>query len=178
MKKIITLIAVFGLILLSSCEGPQGPPGFDGQNGKDGLISEVFEVINISFNSTNNYAKLIPLTPAIHSSDMVLVYRLSGVTTQGADIWKSLPETYYFNDGTRDFDYNFDFTINDVNIFLEGNNLATVANAFKTNQVFRIVILPGYLTTAKKSTKKVDLSDYNAVIKAYNINDTNVKVLN
>jgi hypothetical protein len=42
--KINTILAVIGMILISSCEGPEGPPGFDGQDGfdsQDGLIAEV-----------------------------------------------------------------------------------------------------------------------------------------
>ena len=41
MKKIITLLAIIGITVFSSCEGPEGIPGQDGQ---DGLIAEVFEV--------------------------------------------------------------------------------------------------------------------------------------
>ena len=52
MKKISTLLAVIGMIVISSCTGPQGPPGYDGlngQNGTNGLISEVFELKNVNF---------------------------------------------------------------------------------------------------------------------------------
>lgn len=178
MKKIITLLAVIGMFGFQGCTGPEGPPG------EDGVLNEVYEVEKINF-IANSYSVLIPLSPAIYTSDMVLVYRLAGSTNSGADIWKSLPETYFYSDGTRYFGYNFDFNINGVNIFLEADNLGTVSSSFRLDQIFRIVILPGYLSYPKTSkgssgkvANKVDLSDYNAVIKAYNIDDSNVKQLN
>ncbi|HSD05991.1 hypothetical protein [Flavobacterium sp.] len=178
MKKIITILTVIAMFGFQACEGPEGPEGPPGEAGPN---SEVFEVSGVKFDTTNGYAPLIPLNPAIQASDMVLVYRLSGSTNTGADIWKLLPETYYFDDGTKNFGYNFDFSINDVSIFLEGNDLATVGNEYRLNQVFRIVIIPGYLTYASTgknaNTKKIDYSDYNAVIKVYNVDDSNVKVL-
>jgi hypothetical protein len=178
MKKIITFLSILGVVLFSSCEGPQGPPGydgFDGQDGQDGLIAEVFEVTNVSFTSTNDYNPIIDLNPSILSSDMVLLYRLAGIDN-GQDVWKLTPETYYFSDGTLNFGYNYNFTKNDVSIYLDGNSLSTVPNEFRINQTFRIVIIPGYLTS--KSTVKPDYSDYNAVIKKYNIDDSNIKKIN
>ncbi len=40
---------------------------------------------------------------------MVLVYRLTGLDGN-KDVWKLLPETYYYDDGTLDFGYRNDFT--------------------------------------------------------------------
>jgi hypothetical protein len=178
MKKIMTLIALVGLVIFSSCEGPEGPAGYDGPQGPKGdpgFTSEVYEVTNISFTSANNYSVLIPLNPAIYTSDMVLVYRLVG-DDAGADIWKLLPEVYYTSNGTLDFGYEYDFTAYDVSINMFGSNLQTVGNGNKLNQILRIVILPGSLTS--KNAGKQDFSDYHAVIKKYNIDDSNVKRLN
>jgi hypothetical protein len=167
MRKISTLFAVIGMILISSCEGPQGPPGFDGQ---DGLIAEVFEVTT-SFNSANNFSKVVVLTPTIFASDVVLVYRLVNVF-QGQDVWKLLPDTYYFNDGTRDFSYDFDFTISDVNIYMVGNNLETVADQFRLNQVLRIVIVPGSFSAA------INKNSYTDVMAALNMKESQVQNIN
>jgi hypothetical protein len=167
MRKISTLFAVIGMILISSCEGPQGPPGFDGQ---DGLIAEVFEVTT-SFNSANNFSKVVVLTPTIFASDVVLVYRLVNVF-QGQDVWKLLPDTYYFNDGTRDFSYDFDFTISDVNIYMVGNNLETVADQFRLNQVLRIVIVPGSFSAA------INKNSYADVMAALNMKESQVQNIN
>ena len=164
MKKTITLLAVFGIVLFSSCEGPQGPPGFD---GKDGLISEVFEVTT-SFNSSNNYSALVPLNPAIYSSDVVLVYRLAGID-QGKDVWKLLPETYYFNDGTLNFGYDFDFTKTSVAIYLFGNDLGSVSTNYRLNQVLRIVIVPGSFSSA------INKNNYAEVMAALKVNENQVQ---
>jgi len=171
MRKIITMVVLVGITVLSSCEGPQGPAG---QNGQDGLLSEVFEITR-SFTNSNNFSNVVSYPHSIYSSDMVLVYRLENVV-EGLDVWKLLPQTYYFNDGTLYFTYDFYFTKFDVNIVMNGSDLGTISDQFRINQIFRIVILPGYFSG--RSTKKVDKNDYNAVIKAYNINDSNVKILN
>jgi hypothetical protein len=162
MNKIITFLAVLGIFSLQSCTVNDNTPIVDNDT-----ISEVFEVTT-SFNSTNNYSKLVALNPSIYSSDVVLVYRLSG-TYQGRDVWKLLPETHYFNDGTIDFGYNFDFTRNDVNIYLIGNNLQTVSDQYRVNQVLRIVIVPGAFSADLKT------SNYADVMARLNINESQIQ---
>ena len=162
MKKIITFLAIVGIFSLQSCTVTDNTPIVDNDT-----ISEVFEVTT-SFNSTNNYSKLVALNPSIYSSDVVLVYRLSG-TYQGHDVWKLLPETHYFNDGTLDFGYDFDFTQNDVNIYLVGSNLQTVSDQYRVNQVLRIVIVPaGFAASINKNS-------YPEVIAALNINESKIQ---
>ncbi len=167
MRKITLLLAFIGMISLNSCtvnEVRDTPVDND-------TISEVFEVTR-SFTASNNYSNLIVLPHTIYSSDMILVYRLSDVSG-GTDVWKMQPETYFFNDGTLDFGYDFDFTQYDVQLFMHGNDLGTVSSSFRTNQVFRIVIIPAYF--GKSATNTVDFNDYNAVIKAFNIDDSKIK---
>jgi hypothetical protein len=48
-----------------------------------------------------------------------LVYRLTG-SYQGKDTWKLLPEAHYYNDGTFDFGYEYDYSVRDVTIYLTG----------------------------------------------------------
>lgn len=163
MKTTYTLLIALSFILFQSCTIEDNTEYIDNDT-----ISEAFE-ITTSFNSTNGYSKLVTLNPAIFNSDVVLVYRLSGVTTQGNDIWKLLPEMYFFNDGTLDFGYKFDFTKNDVRIFMVGNELQTVVSEYKTNQVFRIVIVPAYFS------KTVDITNINAVLSALKINELQTK---
>ena len=66
--------------------------------------------------------------------------------------------------------------MNDVSIYMVGNDLQSVLDQYRSNQTFRIVIIPGYLTN--KSVSKVKFSDYNALINAYGFYVSNVKVLN
>jgi hypothetical protein len=100
---------------------------------------------------------------------MVLAYRLSGVT-QGEDIWKPLPETYFFDDGTLDFKYDFDFTRYDTQVTMSGYDLASISPDFRLNQVIRVVIVPGYFG----KHAKVNLSDYKAVVKALHIDESKI----
>ncbi|WP_409417097.1 hypothetical protein [Flavobacterium sp. PS2] len=172
MKKIITLFAIVGLIVFSSCEGPEGPMGPEGLEGLPGPVSEVIER-QVNFNPSG-FSVTIPLSPPIYKNDVVLVYHLYGASA-GNDVWRLIPQTYYMSDGGA-LDYNFDYTINRVNIFLGADfDLNTLSPDWTQKQVFRIVIVPADIFETGKSVNKADYSDYNEVIKKYNINDSNVQ---
>jgi hypothetical protein len=163
MKKIFVLLALVGIFSLESCTINEVNPTLDNDT-----ISVVFENdIPYNFNSINNYKINFSLPYTIYSSDMVLVYRLTG-TVNGNDLWEFLPETHYFADGTRDFGYNFDFTRNDVQIYLEGNNLSSLNSTYRLGQTFRFVIIPAELLYA------VDMNNYSAVIKSLNFKESQI----
>lgn len=175
MKKILTLFAVVGLIVFSSCEGPEGAPGLD---GADGLIAQVIDVNNVNF-ALNGDGEVINFGFTLYPGDVVLAYRATGVATNGSTVWTQIPESHYYDDGTLFFTYKFNFSKVDFELYLDGFNLNTVPTNLRTNQKFRIVIVPGTdPKISNKSVNKEDYSDYNAVIKRYNIDDTNVKQLN
>jgi hypothetical protein len=171
MKKIITLFAIVGLVAFSSCEGPEGP---EGPPGYDGLIAQVIEVNGYSFQDSNNFRLRYNFKAPIYPGDMVLVYRLVAIE-DGVKIWNPLPESAFDSNGAFDFSYNFEFSRFDVDVFMLGYDLGTVSPGLRLNQTFRIVIIPGdgINLTGKKSS--VNLNDYNAVIKKYNIDDSNVE---
>lgn len=170
MKKILTLFAVVGLIVFSSCEGPEGPPGQDGGI----LIPYVFEVTT-DF-AAPNYERNVPLQGLL-SGDNVLIYELVGTT--GGDKWALLPQIYYFNDGLETAQYNYNFTKTNATIFIDGSlsDLSQLPNSFRLGKTFRIVIIPGDDGVNAKKVK-ADYSDYNTVIAKYNIDDSNIKKLN
>lgn len=172
MKKIVVMLVLIGITGLSSCEGPQGPAG---QNGYS-VESEVFELKNINFgyNDADGYTIYQTFGTQIYSSDNILIYRLSGTINSTTPIWQLIPRTLYLNQGELDYDY--DFSKQDFTIYAGGTFDLALAPQYIQNQTFRIVIIPGYFSG--RSSKKVDKNDYNAVIKAYNINDSNVKILN
>lgn len=147
------------------CTGPEGPPGIPGQ---DGLMASAIEISNVSFNSSNNFGVLKTFATPINASNMVLVYRLSGVIN-GEDVWSLLPETHYFSDGTLDFSYDFDFTRFDVNVFMVGNDLGTVSDSFRNNQIFRILILPANLING------INKNDYKAVVNRLSIEENQIQ---
>ena len=174
MKKVTLMFAFIGMIMLQSCTVNDTTPQPTQVVNNYTTANEVFKVTK-SFTSTNSFSNLITFAYPIDADDMVLVYRLSGIDN-GADVWKLEPETFYYNDGTLNFGYNYDFTKYNVGIYMHGNNLATVPDSFRYNQVFRIVILFG--NNKNKSSNTINFSDYNATIKALNLENTEVKKLN
>ena len=138
---------------------------------------QVIELTNVNFtpsaNAENNYSKFFDFDPAILDNDMVLVYLLDSVSNN-ADIWRPLPQVYYLTDnlGPYEVRYGFDFTRFDVRLFMTSDDWSAVSNAYTQNQVFRIVILPGYRA---RSASSVDFNDFNAVVKAYNIDLSKMK---
>ncbi|WP_396211325.1 hypothetical protein [Flavobacterium sp.] len=171
MSKKITLLLVFiGMIGLQSCTVNEIEPA----PVDNDTISEVFELRNINFGYTggNNYEIYQRLNPTIYSSDVILIYRKSGTTSNNSNVWQSIPRTLYLPQG--ELDYDFDFSREDFTIYAGGTYDLTFTPSYITNQTFRIVIVPGYFS---KGSSSIDFSDYNAVIKAYNIDDSKVTVL-
>lgn len=166
MRKITLLLAFIGMIGLQSCTVNEVVE--DDRIDYD-TISEVFET-TLSFSSANDFKVLVEFPHTIYSSDMVLVYRLDKVVG-GNDVWKPLPQTYYFNDGTLNFRYDFDFTLRDAQIKMEGFDLAGVSSSYRNNQVFRIVIIPAYIG---KGTSTIKYDNYDEVIKKYNIDESKI----
>lgn len=163
MKKIILLFSLVGMFGLQSCTVQEDQGVFVDND----TYSEVIER-NISFNTTNDYSAVVDLIPAIPNSDVVLVYRLNGIF-EGDDVWKLVPESFYFDNGNLDFGYRFDFTRKDVKIYMVGNNLQSVATKYRLNQVFRIVLVPASFAT------DIDKSNYIEVISALNINEKDIQ---
>ena len=168
MRRIFLLLAVIGITTLSSCDGdtgPQGPPGPE---------SEVFELQNVNFqlNQNNEYTIFQNLTPFINDADNILIYRMAGTIDSQTPIWQLIPRTLFLDEG--ELDYDFDFSAVDFTIYAGGTYNLALTPQFIQNQTFRIVIIPGYFS---KGTS-IDYNDYDSVIKAFNINDSNITVLN
>ena len=167
MKKITSIIAILFFIFFTSCtvnDNVQGPKGENGYSAE----SLVFEISNTNFQSSNNFRRLFVFPRPILASDHVLVYRLSGTVSQNQDVWTILPKQYFLSNGTFDFGYNFDFTKFDVNVFMEGNNLSTINNSFRLNQVFRIVVIPGQFGN------KMLKNDIKEVMKSINVSEQEI----
>lgn len=162
MKKITLFLVFIGMMALQSCEVTEVYDTTD-----NAPRTEVFEVTT-SFNSNNNYSSLVEFNPPIYSSDSVLVYHLYD-TVNGQDIWKLMPQTYYFNDGGA-LDFNFDYSRFNVNIFLSANfSLNTLPSSWTQNQTFRIVIIPdGFAKTINKN-------NIDSVMSALNVDKSEVK---
>jgi hypothetical protein len=159
MKKITLFLVFIGMMALQSCEVTEV---YD-----DAPRNEVFEVTT-SFNSNNNYSSLVTFDPPIYSTDSVLVYHLYD-TVNGQDVWKLMPQTYYFSDG-GELDFNFDYSRFNVNIFLSANfSLTTVPSSWTQNQTFRIVVVPdGFAATVNKN-------NIDSVLSALHVNQGEIK---
>ncbi|WP_306352158.1 hypothetical protein [Flavobacterium sp. '19STA2R22 D10 B1'] len=179
MKKLLLILAVvFGSIAIQSCEGsdgPQGPPG---------PTAEVIELRNYDFTAASNYQKNIALNPRLFPGDVVVGYVL-WETFNGQPVWRPMPQVEYFPNNNApaapngELTYNYDFTINDINIFLQFNFDVTTVPGYTKNQTFRFVLVPGQNpVTVSKGAPAVDLNDYEAVIKYYKIDESKIRTVN
>lgn len=176
MKTIFTIFGLVGLLAFSSCyvgdEGPVGPVGPRGPEGPQGIPGEtgyVFEYTDIDFTSTNNYEVFLnyPDDFETFSTDKVLVYFLWGqedVNGQLVDIWRQLPQTLIVPEGI--LQYNFDFTLNDVRLFMDADFSLDMLTADDTDGwIARVVVVP----TDDSYLGRIDYSDYNAVKEAFGL---------
>ncbi|CAM3866676.1 hypothetical protein FLBR109950_05680 [Flavobacterium branchiophilum] len=170
MKKITLLVAFIIACVMLGCTKTE----VVSNTTDNDTISEVFELKNVNFayNNVDGYNIYRTLNPNIYASDVVLIYRLSGTINSNTPIWQLIPRTLYLTQG--ELDYDFDFSKQDFTIYAGGNYNLALTPSYLNNQTFRIVIVPGYFS----NKVAVDYSDYHAVIKAFKINDTNVKSLN
>lgn len=165
MKRIALILAFIGMITLQGCSNSNDDVDND-------TIAKVFELrnVNFGFNAQNGYSIYQTLNPQISPSDVVLIYRLSGTIDPSTPIWQSIPRTLYLDQG--ELDYDFDFSKEDFTIYAGGTYDLSLTPIYLSNQTFRIVIVPGFFSNKTNGT--VDLSDYNAVVKAYNIKESKI----
>lgn len=158
MKTIKTFALILAsFFIITSCEGPMGPPGMDG----DTLLGSVFEIEG-DFTAANQYQLYydFPNNFEIYDTDVVLVYILWDVVTvngKNVDVWRPLPQTLVFDEGV--LQYNFDYTVNDVRVFLETTlPVGSLLPAETQDQVFRIAVLPADFVSKKTKSELNDLN--------------------
>ncbi len=174
MKKYFTilLVAILGFVVVS-CTRTN-----DVQTVDNDTYSVVYDLKNQSFvknTTTNVYEIYKQFNNPIYSSDVILIFRQNG-TSNGNPIWQSIPRTLFLTQG--ELDYDFDFTKADILIKAGGTiDFSTQTQAFKdtylNGQTFRVVIVPASFG----KNANVDLTDYESVIKFYNIDESKVKSL-
>jgi hypothetical protein len=165
MKHLSYLVLAFAAFFMMSCEGDPGPQGPQGPAGGL-LVSSAFEIV-IDFNESNDYSFIEAYGFDVFPSDVTLVYILWD-TFNGQDIWRLLPQTVEFEDGT--LVYNYDFTQDDVSFFLEGTtNLGNLGDEWTQNQVFRVVVVPA------DNIDGVDTSNLFNVMQSTGIDNFNVR---
>ena len=176
MKTIKTILMVSILSLFTGCVLETNRP-YDGENG-DSLIGSVFEIKG-DFKPSNDFSLLytFPGSFKVFSSDIVLVYILWEQVTdkygKQQDVWRLLPQTIVLDEGL--LQYNFDYTVRDVRIFLGGTiDLNTLLPAEALDQVFRIAVLPADFAM----DNSLDLKNFGLVLKALSIHPDAIKRIN
>ena len=178
MKKIIFL-AVVGLFSLTavSCTRTNDNVAQQPTQNTD-TYSTAYDLNNVSFAKDTNgiYSISRTFNNPLVESDVVLIYRKSGTTSNGSNIWQSIPRTLFLTQG--ELDYDFDFSKVDILIKAGGTFDPGLAPTYINNQTFRIVVVPAKTgKNAKDANNGVDYTDYESVAKFYNIKDANVKSL-
>lgn len=163
MNRFLTIFALIGMIAFQACEGPIGPEGPQGEPGIN-ILGTTFE-IELDFNAANEYSNIRTLPFQLEESDAILVYRLSGADNNN-DVWRLLPQTYFFDQGM--LMYNFDYTKDDVSVFLDGTIAASaLGTGWTDNQIFRVIVVP-----ADFYQSRIDWTDYEGVTKLLGISDS------
>lgn len=159
MKKLPAIVMIFASVFILSCEGPMGPPGAPGEDGTN-LMGTVFEFEG-DFTPSNNYELFFdfPSGFKVYDTDVALVYILWDVVNvngKNTDVWRLLPQTIVLDEGV--IQYNFDYTIYDVRVFLEATiPFNELLPAETQDQVFRIAVLPADFVASKKAAEIMDL---------------------
>lgn len=166
MKRIALLLCFVAAGLLTSCEGDRGPAG---PAGPDSLI---YELLNVNFAPDGGQYRIYrtfdqDIQGNLFDSETVLVYRMNGTIDANTPIWQLIPRTLYLEEGELDYDY--DFSVEDLAIYARGTYDLSTTPEFLSNQTFRIVIIPGSFLN-----RGLDFNDYNAVIRALDIDDSKV----
>lgn len=146
--------------------GPRGPAGQDGLDGLDGEESYVFEHTDINFTPENNYEVLLDFPNGFQmlESDVVLVYFWWDQTDDGLDVWTPLPLTLFEPGGT--LQYGFDYTLNDVKVFVTSNYILDYPNDnLFADWIARVVVVPAQL----QNRTSVDYSDYYSVAEHFGL---------
>ena len=129
--------------------------------------------VNFTYNAEDGYHISRSFTKPLFNSDVVLIYRKAGSASDGSPVWQSIPRTLYLADG-KELDYDFDFTKNDIMIYANGNYDISTTPTYLNNQTFRVVLVPA---SPGAKNNSVDYTDYNSVIKYFNIDDSKIKSL-
>lgn len=170
MKKFLpVLLLAFVSLFIFSCDDNSN----DNAPYQDNDTYSQMRDVTGNFTAANSYAFTQGIN--IQSTDVVLVYRYLG------DSWQLIPKMMYLPNATgmptgREFQYNFVFDSQTVQISIDDENFnlstgltSAEATQYLNNQKFRIVLVP-----ASSGKTNIDYSDYNAVVKYYNLDDSKV----
>ena len=164
-----------------SCKGDPGMPGATGAPGPTGprgpagpqTVALMYER-EFDLNVDNKWEMIytFPANDEIYLEDVALVYLLwdQEETANGPlDIWRMMPVSYFNSKGILNM--NFDFSAEDVRIFLEASYPLDAQTVF-TDVVARIVIVPAdYSPNGRKAS--INYENFEEVKMAYGLKETN-----
>lgn len=177
MKKYIPLfLLAFASFFIYSCDDSN-----DTIQDTD-TISSVLQITrSFQFDSQSQTYFIKQGINGMQSTDMVLVYMQTS-TFNSSPVWELLPVYMYVSNDvndTRQVGYRFDFIQNDIQIYAEPMSNFSLSNTpldVLSNKTFRILIVPAN-GISKMSSDGVNYKDYKSVIKFYNLDDSNPKIL-
>jgi hypothetical protein len=167
MKSVLSILMIAVLTGLASCgEGPVGPQGDRGPQGEQGPKGDsgyVFEYESVNFTAPD-YEVYLPFPNDFVSlnSDVALVYMLWDVVEiDGVDteVWRQIPQSILTENGL--LQYNFDFTMADVRLFMDAEFDLSILGAIDTDDwVVRVVIVPGdFWNSSRLSAGELEYND-------------------
>ncbi len=184
---IITLLAILSGCYPEPIPGPQGPPGFDGYDGRDGIPGPqgapgtglMYEV-EFSLNAKNEWQTFYEFPPQdpIYFEDVVLGYLLWDQLDPGdgsdlIDVWRPLPVSYLYEEGTLQIGY--DFTATDVKLYAEAAFPLDPERDVFDGFLARFVVVPANYSANARTSSPVDLDDYEAVSEWLGLETTPVR---
>ncbi|SEJ47216.1 hypothetical protein SAMN05216327_1116 [Dyadobacter sp. SG02] len=170
-RKLLPLVLLVVAALFQSCEGPKGDPGPQGGD----VLGRTFDIINVDFTSANNFGYVLNFKQQnieVVPTDAVLVYVYWN--DQGnLKAYRPLPQTAFLDNGVL-VTYNFDRTDDDMEIFIDSNiDRAKLPTTHTRGFEFRVIVIPS--DPLQRANAEVDLNDYEAVVKAFNIDESKIK---
>jgi hypothetical protein len=122
--------------------GPSGPRGPQGPAGPQTVALMYERVFDLNIENKWEMIYTFPANDKIYLEDVALVYLLwDQIETEKGplDVWRMMPVSYFNSKGILQM--NFDFSAEDVRIFLEASYPLNAQTVFK-DVVARIVIIP------------------------------------
>ncbi|TRX58779.1 hypothetical protein FNH22_12950 [Fulvivirga sp. M361] len=156
MNYLTILPGLLLIITFSACEGPEGIPGPRGPQGAaGGDIGFVMEWVNVDFTASNEYRDRLAFSDfefEALESDVVLVFFRWSPPSAEDEIWRPLPQTLIVEEGL--LQYNYDFTLFDVEVFMDADfNLNTLPADDTDDWVVRVVVVPGEFVGGRKAAR-------------------------
>jgi len=207
MKRLLQFIMLFfAIAFVQACEGPEGEVGPQGEQGETGPAgptgpagtpgtAQVFE-FQYPFNAETGYglygswdeiatALKIDNSLTVGDNDAVLVYTFNGPDDEENDTWTPLPQTFFVNEGLLQLTFSHSNTF--LEILMQASFDLTNITTYDGTYSFRVVIIPGLklrtangkIITSKPDLTKypVDFSNYEEVVKYFNLPATQSKLL-